>query len=171
MAKAEETRNSRRNSGARRRASVPLPSSAEARHRMGAVRQHGTDVELVLHAELRRLGLRFKVHQLLLAGKRRRADVVFPSARVVVFVDGCFWHVCPLHATWPKSNAAWWRKKLEENERRDRDSDARLREAGWTVVRVWGHEPPAEAAKRIAKVLLDVRGHSEALGGLRRRRS
>jgi DNA mismatch endonuclease (patch repair protein) len=69
---------------------------------------------------------------------------------VAVFIDGCFWHGCPLHATWPKANAAFWRTKIETNRRRDADTDARLGEAGWDVVRIWEHEDPAEAARLIA---------------------
>jgi len=76
--------------------------------------------------------------------------VVFTRARVAVFVDGCFWHSCPLHATSPKANAAWWRTKLDTTVQRDRDTDASLVEAGWLVVRVWEHEPPTEAADRVA---------------------
>ncbi len=70
-------------------------------------------------------------------------------ARVAVFVDGCFWHCCPVHGTSPKANADWWSAKLAANVRRDRDTDARLREEGWTVVRVWEHEDMAVAAEAI----------------------
>lgn len=70
-----------------------------------------------------------------------------------MFVDGCFWHVCPQHSTWPKNNAKWWREKLEANERRDRDTDDGLREMGWHVVRVWEHEDPTAAADRVETVL------------------
>jgi DNA mismatch endonuclease (patch repair protein) len=84
-----------------------------------------------------------------MSDRRRRVDIVFGPARVAVFVDGCFWHGCPEHATWPKRNARFWRKKIEANTRRDRDTDERLRREGWTVVRVWEHEPPNEAADRI----------------------
>jgi len=73
--------------------------------------------------------------------------------RVAVFVDGCFWHGCPKHATWPKTNAVWWRNKIEGNQRRDADTDARLAAAGWLSVRVWAHEKPAEAAERIAGIV------------------
>jgi DNA mismatch endonuclease (patch repair protein) len=76
-------------------------------------------------------------------------DVVFPRARVAVFVDGCFWHGCPEHGTWPKHNESYWRRKIEENTRRDRDTDARLRSDGWTVVRVWEHEGVDAAVRRI----------------------
>lgn len=80
---------------------------------------------------------------------RREADVVFGPAKIAVFVDGCFWHGCPQHATWPKTNADFWRSKIEGNRRRDMDTDERLASAGWLAVRVWEHEDPAEAAARV----------------------
>jgi DNA mismatch endonuclease (patch repair protein) len=97
--------------------------------------------------------LRFRVHQKLLADVRRKMDVVFVSARVAVLVDGCFWHGCPLHATWPRENADFWRDKIETNRRRDADTDQRLTSAGWLVLRVWEHEEPLAAATRIAEVV------------------
>ena len=68
-------------------------------------------------------------------------------ARVVVFVDGCFWHACPLHGTRPKANKEWWRVKLQSNVARDRDTDSRLLEAGWTVIRAWEHEEPSRSCR------------------------
>jgi DNA mismatch endonuclease (patch repair protein) len=68
---------------------------------------------------------------------------------VAVFVDGCFWHGCPEHATWPVHNAEFWREKIETNRLRDRDTDARFAAAGWTVVRVWEHENPESAADHV----------------------
>ena len=70
-----------------------------------------------------------------------------------MFVDGCFWHGCPTHASWPKNNAEWWRSKIEANRARDRDTDERLGEAGWIAVRVWEHEQPTEAANRIEALI------------------
>jgi DNA mismatch endonuclease (patch repair protein) len=67
----------------------------------------------------------------------------------VVFVDGCFWHGCPEHGTWPKRNDVWWAAKLRRNVERDRDTDSRLRAAGWKVVRIWEHEVPELAADRV----------------------
>jgi DNA mismatch endonuclease (patch repair protein) len=144
----------------KRRASrrgVPPPSSNEALRRMKAVRRRDTDIEVALRSALHRLGLRFRVDRPPLAGMRRKADVVFPTERVAIYVDGCFWHGCPLHATWPKANAEWWRKKIEENRRRDADTNHRLEEAGWLVERVWGHEDPHEAAARVAASVRDRR--------------
>jgi DNA mismatch endonuclease, patch repair protein len=71
---------------------------------------------------------------------RVRADFVFRKERVAVFVDGCFWHGCPRHATKPKGNAAFWRKKLAANKARDRRVNRALRRAGWRVLRLWEHE-------------------------------
>ncbi len=79
-------------------------------------------------------------------GLRRRADIVFGPTRVAVFVDGCFWHSCPTHATRPKANAAWWRTKLERNVERDRETDGELSNAGWVVLRFWEHDDPISAA-------------------------
>lgn len=83
---------------------------------------------------------------------RRRADLVFPRKQVAVYVDGCFWHGCPVHGTWPKNNAEWWRQKIQGNQARDRDTDRQLRDAGWTIVRVWEHEA-AGAADKVAQAL------------------
>ena len=115
---------------------------------MTSQRQRDTKGELELRSLLHRRGLRFRVHALL-PGLTRRSDIVFTRARVVVFVDGCFWHGCPEHGTWPKEHADWWRAKIEANQRRDRDTDARLRAAGWTVIRIWEHEDAKSAADRI----------------------
>jgi DNA mismatch endonuclease (patch repair protein) len=84
---------------------------------------------------------------------RRRADLLFGSARVAVFIDGCFWHGCPEHGTQPKSNAQWWAEKISNNAERDRDTDQLLASRGWTVVRVWEHEAPGVAAARIAEAV------------------
>ncbi|MBI3885287.1 MAG: very short patch repair endonuclease [Opitutae bacterium] len=70
---------------------------------------------------------------------RVKPDFVFRAARMAVFVDGCFWHGCPKHATWPKTRAAFWRAKILRNRERDRQVDRRLRQLGWRVVRVWEH--------------------------------
>lgn len=77
---------------------------------------------------------------------RSRADLVFGPSKVAVYVDGCFWHGCPEHGTMPKANAEFWRQKLEKNKARDATTVAKLRERGWTVVRIWEHECVVEAA-------------------------
>jgi DNA mismatch endonuclease (patch repair protein) len=113
-------------------------------------RQRDTRVEIAVRRFLHGQGLRFRVNSPPLSDLRRRADLVFRAARVAVFVDGCFWHGCPQHATWPAANRAWWRRKLLTNRRRDGDTDRLLAAAGWLSVRVWEHEDPSRAARRIA---------------------
>lgn len=120
---------------------------------MRRVRQKNTSAESALRRELYALGLRYRIQVPVLANPRRVADVTFLGARVVVFVDGCFWHGCPKHATWPKRNAEFWRNKIVTNQARDRDTDGRLHADGWEVVRVWAHEAPCDAASRIAKLV------------------
>jgi DNA mismatch endonuclease (patch repair protein) len=116
---------------------------------MQATRRRDTPAEIALRSELHRRGLRYRIDQSPIPDVRRRADLIFISARVAVFVDGCFWHACPEHATWPKVNAAWWRTKIEGNRLRDRDTDAMLVRSGWAVYRVWSHDNPKHAARKI----------------------
>lgn len=130
----------------------PAASSAKVRARMQATRRRDTPGEIALRAALRQLGLRYRVDHPL-PGTRRRADVAFVRARLAVFVDGCFWHGCPKHGTWPKKNAEWWRKKIEANRSRDRDTNRKLRAAGWRVLRFWEHTDPGVAARRVASAL------------------
>lgn len=82
--------------------------------------------------------------------------MVFTSRRVAVFVDGCFWHSCPIHATTPTANRDWWVAKLERNQRRDRQTDERLHELGWTVLRFWEHEDPIGAVDLIERTVRDA---------------
>ena len=125
------------------------PSSTETSLRMAKVRQKGTDVEIALRRELFRRGMRYRVDYDVLRKPRRVADVAFPGLKIAVFVDGCFWHGCPEHATWPKMNAAFWKQKIETNRLRDSDTNSRLFSIGWTVLRFWGHQSAIEAAEAI----------------------
>ena len=111
------------------------PSSLAASRRMAKIRQKGTGAELALRRELYRSGLRYRVNFEVLKKPRRIADVAFPGLKIAVFVDGCFWHGCPDHGTWPKQNAEFWRKKIEANRLRDADTTTRLQRIGWTVIR------------------------------------
>ena len=121
-----------------------------------------TKPEMALRRELWRRGLRYRVDIAPLPGMRRRADVVFTRRKVAVYVDGCYWHSCPIHATMPKANREWWIAKLEANVARDRDTDARLRAADWTVVRVWEHEDPSDVAARLEQLIQGAAGATPA---------
>lgn len=121
---------------------------------MEANRRTGTTPERRLRSELHALGLRYRIDRRLdLHGRRVRPDIVFGLARVAVFVDGCFWHRCPVHSTHPKANADFWQAKFARNVARDRADDAALKAEGWTVIRVWEHDEPGVAAGRIAAAL------------------
>lgn len=134
---------------AARSKNAPVSASDAVSRRMRATPGRDTAPELHLRQALHARGLRFRVDQRVEVGTKRRADIVFPKTRVVVFVDGCFWHGCPLHMTWPRNNATWWRQKIEANRDRDRSTTRRLRAAGWSVVRVWEHEEVERAARRV----------------------
>lgn len=121
--------------------------------RLSRQRSSGTKPELALRRELHRRGLRYFVDRAPIRGQRRRADLVFPRLRVAVYVDGCFWHRCPEHATFPKNNAQWWAEKLAGNVARDRATDTALTDSGWRVVRVWEHENAITAADRVQATL------------------
>ncbi|GAA5144587.1 very short patch repair endonuclease [Microbacterium pseudoresistens] len=123
---------------------------------MRANRRRDTKPELAIRSPLHAAGLRYRVDFAPLGG-RRRADIVFTRWRVAVFVDGCFWHRCPLHATYPKRNCDYWLPKLQRNIDRDRETDEQLRSSGWIVVRCWEHDPPVEVAKRIEHLVRRLR--------------
>lgn len=76
-------------------------------------------------------------------------DIGWKKRRIAVFIDGCFWHLCPEHGTLPKSNAEWWESKLRANTARDRRTDDVLLSHGWTVLRFWEHEEPDHVAETI----------------------
>jgi DNA mismatch endonuclease (patch repair protein) len=120
---------------------------------MQVQRRRDTSCEMQVRSLLHRAGFRYRVDVRPLPDWRRRADLVFPRARTAVFIDGCFWHGCPDHRPLPKANASWWRLKLARNRERDAETNERLRAAGWTVLRVWEHEDPEDAAARIAKAV------------------
>jgi DNA mismatch endonuclease (patch repair protein) len=73
-------------------------------------------------------------------GVRVRPDFIFPKLKLAIFVDGCFWHGCPKHATKPQNNRAFWRRKFSANKARDALVTRTLKRAGWRVLRVWEHE-------------------------------
>lgn len=126
-------------------------SSDHARRTMKANRRRDTKPELRIRSALHRSGLRFRVDTAPLAGVRRRADIVLTRVHVAVFIDGCFWHSCPEHFIPPKTNADYWRQKIQRNRDRDKDTDRILADEGWTVLRFWEHENPNEAANAIVK--------------------
>lgn len=130
-------------------------SSEGVRSSMQSNKGRDTKPELALRSAVHALGLRYRVAARPIAELRRTADLVFTRAKVAVFLDGCFWHGCPQHHTVAASNAKFWADKVEGNRARDRDTDMRLASAGWVSIRIWEHENPAEAARRVRDVVAD----------------
>lgn len=149
------------------RSRAPAASAPAVRRRMRATPRRDTPCELALRSAVYRLGLRYRVDWPL-PGTRRRADLAFPRLRIAVMVDGCFWHGCPVHAFWPKTNAAWWREKILGNVARDLDTDSKLKAAGWKVLRFWEHDDAAVAASAVARVAAGQRIRFLSLSAPRR---
>lgn len=120
---------------------------------MQSNRPRNTSNEVALRSALHRAGLRFFKHRRPLPSIRCEVDILFPGARLAVFVDGCFWHSCPQHGSLPKANGVWWQAKLEATRTRDRRNGEALQAAGWTVLRIWEHQPVPEAVEEIRQHL------------------
>ncbi|WP_245612300.1 very short patch repair endonuclease [Actinotalea ferrariae] len=117
--------------------------------RYAALARKDTKPEIRLRQELHRRGMRYRVDKAVPGLPRRRVDIAFTRVRLAVLVDGCFWHHCPIHGVLPKTNEEWWRWKFSVNQARDADTDQRLADLGWRVMRVWEHEEVHAAADRI----------------------
>ncbi|MFF4267924.1 very short patch repair endonuclease [Streptomyces virginiae] len=126
-----------------------VPSSPSVSARMSRQARRNTTPELAVRRLLHAAGLRYRLQVKVPGMPRRTIDIAFPGAKVAVFLDGCFWHGCPEHATQPKANAQWWREKLDKNMARDRETSELLAAAGWTVLRFWEHEAPESVAARV----------------------
>ena len=133
---------------------TPVPLNTTVSAQMQRMPRSSSGPEMLIRRELHSRGLRFRVNHPRLPG---RPDIAFTAARIAVFIDGCFWHSCPDHSVLPKNNRDWWRSKLERNVERDREKDAQLEKLGWTVVHVWEHEEPLEAADAIEQIWRSIR--------------
>ncbi|WP_435246022.1 very short patch repair endonuclease [Streptomyces sp. NRRL F-5630] len=137
---------------------LPLPSSVDVSRRMSRQRSRDTDPERAVRRLVHAAGFRYRLQVRVPGLARRTMDFGFPRERLAVFMDGCFWHGCPEHATSPRSNAAWWREKLDRNMARDAETTAHLHAQGWTVLRFWEHEAPEHAASVVIAALRRRRG-------------
>lgn len=118
-------------------------------------RKRDTKPEVALRSALHGRGLRFRCDYAIRVPDHRliRVDIAFPRARIAVFVDGCFWHCCPVHSNAPQVNRSYWGPKLARNVSRDAETAAALTAFGWQTLRVWEHEDPVEAAAQVRDVL------------------
>lgn len=147
----------------RQRNSTPAASSDVIRTRMRNTKRRDTKPELALRSALHGLGLRFQVDRAI-NGNRRKTDVVFPSERVAVYVDGCFWHACPDHGTMPKANQQFWIDKLATNKARDIATTEALTAEGWLVLRFWEHDDAVGAAHTIYDQVQAIRSDLDGNG-------
>lgn len=128
---------------------VDVPTSLRMARTLG--RDNG--LEKAVRSALHRKGIRFRLHYPVPSRPRRTIDIALPVRRLAIFVDGCFWHGCPKHGTWPKRNSQFWRLKIEANIQRDRSTDTILLKSGWQVVRVWEHDNLEKAVSRIIQLI------------------
>ncbi|MFH9978086.1 very short patch repair endonuclease [Streptomyces sp. NPDC017179] len=126
-----------------------------------------TAPEVAVRRLLHAAGLRYRVNVPVPGMPRRTIDIAFGKRKIAIFLDGCFWHGCPEHATHPKANSEWWRTKLDRNMSRDIETTGHLTEAGWTVLRFWEHEDPLKIALQIQELI----AHKQAGHVDRRRKS
>jgi DNA mismatch endonuclease (patch repair protein) len=132
----------------------PVPASAAVTAVMRGNRKRDTVPELAVRRALHARGRRYSVNRLIRLDEAKvRPDIVFPHAKVAVFIDGCFWHGCPMHGTRPHSNREYWDPKISRNKARDERNTTELESAGWRVVRAWEHDRVADVVKRIEKAL------------------
>jgi DNA mismatch endonuclease (patch repair protein) len=128
---------------------------------MKRVKQKNSGAEVALRSALHAAGVRFRLHRRI---EGTAVDIVFIGAKVAVLVDGCFWHGCPEHATYPKTNTEYWLPKLKENKDRDLRQGARLQGAGWKVFRVWEHECCPVDPRTVARIVRACGRPSKGLG-------
>jgi DNA mismatch endonuclease (patch repair protein) len=128
-------------------------TSPGVRRCMQSNRPRDTQLEVAVRSVLHRAGLRFRKHVRPVPEIACTPDVVFTRARLAVFVDGCYWHGCRRHRTYPRAHGDWWRQKLDGNKARDRRNNRALRAAGWKVLRVWEHEPAPKVVSKVLAVL------------------
>lgn len=119
---------------------------------MARIKGKNTKPEILLRKALYSKGLRYRTHY-----GDERIDIAFPSKRLAIFVDGCFWHMCPVHRTFPKSNKRYWLPKLRRNMVRDKEINAKLRKRGWRVIRLWEHEINEDVLRCARRVIGSLR--------------
>lgn len=124
-------------------------SKIHRRKNMQNIRSKNTKMELKVRSLLHKKGLRFRIHSHL-TGK---PDIVFPSKKVAIFLDSCFFHRCPYHYIQPKSNKKYWIPKIERNTTRAKEVNNVLRKQGWRVLRFWEHQTKNDAEKCVQKII------------------
>lgn len=139
------------------RSRAPSASSPVVRKRMQATPTENSGPEKELGQALYAAGMRFRKGIRLVPELKCRADIVFPRQRVCVFVDGCFWHGCPIHFDCPKTNTEWWKEKIMDVRARDERQTKQLAQLGWKVLRYWEHQ----LSDNLPAVVQEIRSYVE----------
>lgn len=125
---------------------------------MQNIRSADTKIERLVRSSLYKKGYRFRKNVKSLIGK---PDIVFPKFKVVVFLDSCFWHLCPYHSNIPKTNRKYWLPKLQRNKIRAVEVNKKLRKEGWTVLRFWEHQVKSNYDGVIEKIEISLKKSSK----------
>lgn len=136
----------------------PKPISESVSRAMHSMPEHSTGPEMAVRRMLHQRGLRYRVQYPVPGVPRRTIDIAFPGRKIAVFIDGCFWHGCSDHRNIPAHNRDWWQNKIIQNRSRDKDTDEKLRNAGWLVFRYWEHD----SVERIVSEIHEVIGMQES---------
>ncbi|MED3882811.1 very short patch repair endonuclease [Priestia megaterium] len=124
-------------------------SKEQRRKNMKAIRSQ-SQLENLVSKELWKRGIRFRKNVKNLLGK---PDIAIKKYKIVIFIDSCFWHVCPIHGNKPKSNQDYWINKLNRNKERDQEVTEYYKKAGWRILRVWEHEIKQDFEKTIDMIV------------------
>lgn len=127
---------------------VDTLTSSQRSYCMSRVKGKDTSLEIIVRSKLHRRGYRFRKHVKDLPG---RPDLVFAKQRVVIFIDGDFWHGYRF-PQWKNKLTPFWREKIGKTRERDKKNFAKLRRKGWKVIRIWGHQINNDLDKCITKI-------------------
>lgn len=127
---------------------------AQRRKNMQNIRSANTGIEKKVRSTLHRRGLRFRKNDNRLIGK---PDITLPQYKLVIFLDSCFWHMCPYHHNIPQTNSNYWIPKLIRNKERAKEVNQQLKKEGWTVLRFWEHQVKNDFDSVIKKILTTLR--------------
>jgi DNA mismatch endonuclease (patch repair protein) len=139
------------------RVKTPKSRSIAVRNVMRANKGVDTGPEIRLRSLVHKAGLRYAIDVRPELDLNRRADLVFRSAKVAVFVNGCFWHGCPKHYSPPKSNKRYWSEKVRRNRERDVETRSLLRRRGWRVLVFWEHQSAQSCSEKVVSVVSERR--------------
>lgn len=140
-------------------ATTPSPTTPERSRLMARVRRSGTAPEVALRTALRGAGLPYRMDGG--GGLPGTPDITFRRSRVALFVDGCFWHGCPQHATTPKTNTSFWTAKILRNRERDKQVNRSLKKLGWQVLRLWEHQVRRDVDGLVVRIGRLLKGAKE----------